>query len=210
MPWIKGNGQRGYDEANLPTAEEKREQYEVGKQLLAEAGYVEIGMDHFALPTDALYHAQQEERIHRNFMGYNASKTQVMLGLGVSAISDSWYSFAQNVKGINEYYHLLENDILPVFRGHILTEEDLKVRQHILNLMCHFKTSWETPALYFDELPEVLIKLKELEADGLLIFEHKGLRVTEKGKPFVRNVCLPFDLRLQRNKPETKLFSMTI
>ena len=210
VPWIKGNGQRGYDEANLPTAEEKREQYEVGKQLLAEAGYVEIGMDHFALPTDALYHAQQEERIHRNFMGYNASKTQVMLGLGVSAISDSWYSFAQNVKGINEYYHLLENDILPVFRGHILTEEDLKIRKHILNLMCHFKTSWETPALYFDELPEVLIKLKELEADGLLIFENKGLQVTEKGKPFVRNVCLPFDLRLQRNNPETKLFSMTI
>ena len=83
-----------------------------------------------------------------------------MLGLGVSAISDSWYSFAQNVKGINEYYHLLENDILPVFRGHILTEEDLKIRKHILNLMCHFKTSWETLALYFDELPEVLIKLK--------------------------------------------------
>ena len=210
VPWIKGNGQRGYDEAHLPTAEEKREQYEVGKQLLAEAGYVEIGMDHFALPTDALYHAQQEEHIHRNFMGYTASKTQVMLGLGVSAISDSWYSFAQNVKGINEYYHLLENDILPVFRGHILTEEDLKIRKHILNLKCHFKTSWETPALYFDELPEVLIKLKELEADGLLIFENKGLRVTEKGKPFVRNVCLPFDLRLQRNKPETKLFSMTI
>ena len=194
----------------MPTAEEKREQYEVGKQLLAEAGYVEIGMDHFALPTDALFHAQQEERIHRNFMGYNASKTQVMLGLGVSAISDSWYSFAQNVKSINEYYHLLENEILPVFRGHILTEEDLKIRQHILNLMCHFKTSWETPVLYFDELPEVLIKLKELESDGLLIFEHKGLRVTERGKPFVRNICLPFDLRLQRNKPETKLFSMTI
>lgn len=210
VPWIKGNGQRGYDAANLPTAEEKREQYETGKQLLLEAGYVEIGMDHFALPTDDLYHAQQEERIHRNFMGYNASKTQVMLGLGVSAISDSWYSFAQNVKGLSEYYHLLENNILPVFRGHMLTDEDLKIRQHILNLMCHFKTSWNEPALYFEELPEVLIKLKELEADGLLVFETKALRVTEKGKPFVRNICLPFDLRLQRNKPETKLFSMTV
>ncbi|MEH6656790.1 oxygen-independent coproporphyrinogen III oxidase [Leeuwenhoekiella marinoflava] len=210
VPWIKGNGQRGYEEANLPSAEEKREQYEIGKQLLAEAGYVEIGMDHFALPTDALYHAQQEERIHRNFMGYNASKTQVMLGLGVSAISDSWYSFAQNVKGLNEYYHLLENDILPIFRGHILNEEDLKIRQHILNLMCHFKTNWSEPEQYFNELPEVLIKLKELEADGLLVFESKALRITEKGRPFVRNICLPFDLRLQRKKPETKLFSMTI
>ena len=210
VPWIKGNGQRGYDEAHLPSAEEKRLQYETGKQLLAEAGYVEIGMDHFALPTDDLYHARREERIHRNFMGYNASKTQVMLGLGVSAISDSWYSFAQNVKGLSEYYHLIENNILPIFRGHILTDEDLKIRQHILNLMCHFKTSWKEAELYFEELPEVLIKLKELETDGLLVFEDQGLQVTEKGKPFVRNICLPFDLRLQRNKPGTKLFSMTV
>ena len=100
--------------------------------------------------------------------------------------------------------------MLPVFRGHILTEEDLKIRQHILNLMCHFKTNWKDAALYFTELPEVLVKLKELETDGLLVFEDQGLRVTEKGKPFVRNICLPFDLRLQRNKPETKLFSMTV
>ncbi|PHR99884.1 MAG: oxygen-independent coproporphyrinogen III oxidase [Leeuwenhoekiella sp.] len=210
VPWIKGNGQRGYDEANLPTPEAKREQYETGKRLLLEAGYVEIGMDHFALPTDDLYFAQAEGRLHRNFMGYNASKTKVMLGLGVSAISDSWYSFAQNVKGLNEYYHLLENNILPVYRGHILTEEDLVIRKHILNLMCRFETLWDAPELCFDGLAETLIRLGELEADGLLEFRLNGLRVTEKGKAFVRNICLAFDLRLQRNKPETKLFSMTV
>ncbi|MAW96883.1 MULTISPECIES: oxygen-independent coproporphyrinogen III oxidase [unclassified Leeuwenhoekiella] len=210
VPWIKGNGQRGYDEANLPTAEEKREQYETGKRLLLEAGYVEIGMDHFALPTDDLYFAQQEGRLHRNFMGYNASKTKVMIGLGVSAISDSWYSFAQNVKGLDEYYHLLENDILPVYRGHILTAEDLVIRRHILNLMCGFQTRWDAPELCFDGLAETLIRLGELEADGLVEYILNGLRVTEKGKAFVRNICLAFDLRLQRNKPETKLFSMTI
>ncbi len=210
VPWIKGNGQRGYDEANLPNAEEKREQYETGKRLLLEAGYVEIGMDHFALTTDDLYFAEQEGRLHRNFMGYNASKTRVMLGLGVSAISDSWYSFAQNVKGLDEYYHLLENNMLPVYRGHLLTEEDLVIRQHILNLMCHFETRWDKPELCFDGLAETLIRLGELEADGLIEFMLNGLRVTTKGKAFVRNICLAFDLRLQRNKPETKLFSMTI
>lgn len=94
VPWIKGNGQRGFKNEDLPSAEEKRLQYETGKELLLKAGYVEIGMDHFALKTDALYDAQLNGTIHRNFMGYNSSKTQVMLGLGVSAISDSWYSLS--------------------------------------------------------------------------------------------------------------------
>ena len=210
VPWIKGNGQRGYKEENLPSAKEKRAQYELGKKLLLEAGYVEIGMDHFALPTDTLYKAQQNKTIHRNFMGYTSSKTQAMLGLGVSAISDSWYGFAQNVKGVEEYTHLLENNILPVFRGHILNEEDLKIRTHILNLMCQLQTSWNDNNLYFNEIPEVLIQLKELENDELVILEKDTITVTEKGRPFVRNICMAFDLRLQRNKPERQLFSMTV
>ena len=76
--------------------------------------------------------------------------------------------------------------------------------------MCKFETSWETEALMFNELPDVLIKLKELQNDGLIEIDSKTIRVTEKGRPFVRNVCLPFDRRLQRNKPETQVFSMTI
>ncbi|MCB0399726.1 MAG: coproporphyrinogen III oxidase, partial [Winogradskyella sp.] len=210
VPWIKGNGQRGFKDEDLPTAESKRMQYETGKSLLEKVGYTEIGMDHFALETDGLYKAMQNETMHRNFMGYTASKTQVMIGLGVSSISDSWYGFAQNVKSIEEYYDLLENNIIPVYRGHILNEEDLKIRKHILNLMCHFKTSWLQPGQVFDELPEVLIKLKELEQDGLIEFERKQLTVTEKGKPFIRNICMAFDLLLQRKKPDTQLFSMTI
>jgi oxygen-independent coproporphyrinogen-3 oxidase len=210
VPWIKGNGQRGFKTEDLPTAEEKRIQYETGKEQLINAGYVEIGMDHFALKTDALYEAQLSGTIHRNFMGYNSSKTQVMLGLGVSAISDSWYSFAQNVKGLEAYHSLIENDILPISRGHILTEEDLIIRKHIQNLMCHFETNWEHSAALFPELPQVLSKLKELEADGLIQTLPDGLSVTEKGRPFVRNICLPFDLRLQRKTPETRLFSMTV
>ncbi|MDC1505373.1 oxygen-independent coproporphyrinogen III oxidase [Winogradskyella sp.] len=210
VPWIKGNGQRGYRDEDLPSAASKRLQYETGKALLEKVGYIEIGMDHFALQTDALYKAMQNETLHRNFMGYTASKTQTMIGLGASSISDSWYGFAQNVKSIEAYYHLIEQNIIPVYRGHILNTEDLTIRKHILNLMCHFKTSWLTTELTFSELPEVLIKLKEFETDGLLEFQRKQVTVTEKGKPFIRNICMAFDVLLQRKRPETQLFSMTI
>ncbi|MBN4047307.1 oxygen-independent coproporphyrinogen III oxidase, partial [bacterium AH-315-P13] len=94
VPWIKGNGQRGFKEADLPSPSLKREQYQLGKKLLSKAGYHEIGMDHFALPTDSLFKAMKTHKLHRNFMGYTASKTQTMIGLGVSSISDSWYGFA--------------------------------------------------------------------------------------------------------------------
>ena len=210
VPWIKGNGQRGFKDKDLPTAESKREQYQLGKKLLSEAGYLEIGMDHFALQTDALYKAVSSKKIHRNFMGYSASKTQVMVGLGVSSISDSWLGFSQNVKGIEEYYHLVNEGIIPVYRGHILNNEDLIIRKHILNLMCLLKTSWSNNQDYFTELPDTLIKLKEMEQDGLIIISSNKITVTDKGKPFVRNICMAFDLLLQRSKPESQLFSMTI
>ncbi|MDC8005203.1 oxygen-independent coproporphyrinogen III oxidase [Aureisphaera galaxeae] len=210
VPWIKGNGQRGFKETDLPSAEQKRLQYETGKDLLLKAGYVEIGMDHFALPTDDLYLSQQQGKLHRNFMGYATNPTQLMLGLGVSAISDSWYGFAQNVKSVEEYQEMVNNGILPVYRGHLLTEEDLMVRKHILNIMCRFETYWEDTSLYFEEIPQVITKLSELEKDGLVLLLPNGIRITEKGRVFVRNICLPFDLRLQRKKPGTQLFSMTV
>lgn len=210
VPWIKGNGQRGFKDDDLPSAESKRKQYETGKLILENVGYKEIGMDHFTLKDDSLCEAMQNESLHRNFMGYTASKTQTMIGLGVSSISDSWYGFAQNVKSIEEYYHLIDEGIIPVYRGHILNKEDLKIRKHILNLMCHFKTSWIDETMTFNELPEALIKLKEFEHDGLIEFKDKALNVTEKGRPFIRNICMAFDLLLQRRKPDTQLFSMTI
>jgi oxygen-independent coproporphyrinogen-3 oxidase len=143
-------------------------------------------------------------------MGYSSSKTQLMIGLGVSSISDSWYSFAQNVKSIEEYYHLLDTNTIPVFRGHLLTEEDLIIRSHILNLMCQFETSWTEPKYYFKEIPEVIVQLKEMEKDGLIHFIPNGIQVAEEGKPFVRNICMAFDLLLKRKAPDTALFSMTV
>ena len=209
VPWQKGNGQRGYNDQDLPKGEEKRRQYEIGKEMLSDAGYVEIGMDHFAVQSDSLYQSMENETLHRNFMGYTASKTQLMIGLGVSSISDSWYGFAQNVKNIEEYQHLVSEGIIPVFRGHILDQEDQIIRQHILNLMCHFETECSED-LYFEELPEVLGKLSEMEQDDLVEISGSRIKILDKGRPFVRNICMAFDLRLQRNQPETQLFSMTV
>ncbi|MFN8275141.1 MAG: oxygen-independent coproporphyrinogen III oxidase [Flavobacteriaceae bacterium] len=210
VPWIKGTGQRGFKDEDVPKDDYKRQLYETGKMLLSEFGYHEIGMDHFALETDSLYQAMQNGNLHRNFMGYSSSKTQLMIGLGVSSIGDSWYGFAQNEKNLEDYYQLLEWNKLPVMRGHILSDEDLIVRKHILNLMCQFETSWENQPEMAAEIPDIIVQLSEMIHDGLLVIEGSKMKVTEAGKPFVRNICMAFDLRLKRNAPETQLFSMTV
>jgi oxygen-independent coproporphyrinogen-3 oxidase len=210
VPWIKGNGQRGFKDEDIPKDNEKRILYQIGKELLLKNGYYEIGMDHFALPTDSLFESFQTGKLHRNFMGYSSSKTKLMIGLGVSSISDSWYSFAQNEKNLEDYYQLLEWDKLPIFRGHILSREDLIIRKHILNLMCQFETSWNDKTSYFKEIPEVLLQLDEMQNDGILIIKDNGVEVTEKGKAYIRNICMAFDLHLKRKAPQTELFSMTV
>lgn len=210
VPWIKGVGQRGFDENDLPSAELKRELYEKGKNLLEELGYVEIGMDHFSLPTDSLYRSMKDKTIHRNFMGYSSSSTQLMVGLGMSAISDSWYAFAQNDKTVEGYTERINEGKLPVFRGHILNEEDLIVRRHILNIMCHLETSWADKNMQLAEMPEIVERLEEMQHDGLIDVMENRLQVTEKGRTFVRNIAMAFDLRMIRKQPETRIFSMTV
>lgn len=210
VPWRKGNGQRGYREGDLPKPSVKQEMSEVGKQWLTGMGYKHIGMDHFALGTDALYEAVKKDQLHRNFMGYTASKTKLMIGLGVSSIGDSWSAFAQNVKNIEEYQYLVENKILPLHRGHLLTKADEVVRMHILNLMCDFQTFWEEDQLTIVDFKGITEKLAEFEADGLLVLGKDAVVITEKGRPFVRNIAMAFDVRLQWNQPQTKLFSMTV
>lgn len=210
VPWIKGNGQRGFNEEDIPKDDEKKILYEIGKKLLQLHGYEEIGMDHFALPSDSLYQASVSGGLHRNFMGYGASQTKMMIGLGASAIGDNWYGFAQNVKDIYDYEQMVEWGQLPLFKGHVLTREDLIIRKHILNLMCRFETSWEDEELYFKEIPDVLCQLQEMGSDGLLVIDDRSLQVTDAGKGFIRNICMAFDLRMKRNAPDTLLFSMTV
>ena len=210
VPWRKGTGQRGFKDRDLPRPEEKQKQHEIGKEWLTGMGYKHIGMDHFALGTDNLYDALKNGKLHRNFMGYTSSKTHLMIGLGVSSIGDSWHAFAQNVKNVEEYQHLVQHDIIPVYRGHLLTEEDEIIRRHILNLMCHFQTSWEEDSFKSIVYENIVDHLAELEADGLVIIGKNSALVTEKGRPFVRNIAMAFDVRLHQKKPETQLFSMTV
>ena len=133
-----------------------------------------------------------------------------MVGLGVSAIGDSWYGFAHNEKVLEDYYARLEANELPIFRGHILNAEDLIVRRHILNLMCLLETHWDKPEQQFKELPEVLERLSEMQSDGLIEIGPDYLKITDAGRLFARNICMAFDLRMLRNQPETRIFSMTI
>ena len=209
VPWIKGVGQRGFDENDLPKDSEKRYLYELGKELFFENGYVEVGMDHFALPSDSLCKAMVDKKLHRNFMGYTAGKTELMIGLGMSSISDSWYAFAQNEKSVETYTEKVNNGEIPIFRGHLLTDEDLIIRKHILNLMCNLETEWNV-GLSENTKAGIMERLQELKEDGLLEEQDGKLQVKEEGRMFVRNICMAFDLRLIENKPETRIFSMTI
>ncbi|MBS9460891.1 oxygen-independent coproporphyrinogen III oxidase [Flagellimonas sp. 389] len=210
VPWLKGNGQRGYKENDLPTSLEKKEQYELGKKMLTDFGYKDVGMDHFALETDSLHEAMVKGNLHRNFMGYTSSKTKLMIGLGASSIGDSWYGFAQNVKSLEEYEHLVSCGVIPIYRGHILTKEDQLIRKHILNIMCQFETNWGLGEAQIRDFQKIIDNLSELESDGLVKIESEGIKVTKKGRPFVRNISMAFDLKLHRKKPETRLFSMTV
>ncbi|GAB0157708.1 oxygen-independent coproporphyrinogen III oxidase [Chryseobacterium sp. Alg-005] len=209
VPWVKGVGQRGFDENDLPSGEEKRRLYEDGKKLLQELGYIEVGMDHFSFEHDDLYQSLIQKKLHRNFMGYTSSKTQLMIGLGMSSISDSWYAFAQNVKTVEEYQKMVEEGNIPVVKGHILNEEDLLMRRHILNLMCQLETTFD-PQDSVPELENAFEMLKEMENDELVEILGNTIKITEKGRAFTRNVAMVFDLKMMRNKPETRIFSMTI
>jgi oxygen-independent coproporphyrinogen-3 oxidase len=206
VPWVKGVGQRGYDENDLPQDSEKRALYEVAKSLLEKAGYLEVGMDHFALPHDSLAIAMKNKTLHRNFMGYTTQNTSMLLGLGMSSISDSWFGFAQNEKTVEDYQERVNRGELPVFRGHILSPEELLIRRHILDLMCHFETVVNDKTF----LREVKVRLREMEADGLVVFDGNKLQVTDVGIPFVRNACMAFDKDLQGGEKRERMFSKTV
>lgn len=208
VPWVKGTGQRGFDESDLPKNEEKRLLYDTAKEMLEWAGYHEIGMDHFALASDELYNAFKAQKLHRNFMGYTTKSTHLMIGLGMSAISDSWFGFSQNDKSVSGYIDQVNANKLPILKGHILTEEQLIIRQNILDLMCHFKT--ELHPHLIDENDKIKLRLKEMIKDKLVVIDGNLVQVTPKGIPFVRNCCMAFDLDLVNHTSNQSLFSQTI
>jgi oxygen-independent coproporphyrinogen III oxidase len=207
VPW-KSKAQRRYSEEDLPEPSVKRGLYEMGRAMLEEAGYVEIGLDHFALPTDELYIAAKNGTLHRNFMGYTPRHTELLIGLGCSSISDTGTAFMQNVKEVEAYEEVVNSGVLPILKGHELTAEDRLIRQHITNLMCQFSTSWDTAvASYFND---ALVRLQPLADDGLVEYTSNSITILPAGHPFVRNIAMCLDARLWSQQPTTPVFSKSV
>jgi oxygen-independent coproporphyrinogen-3 oxidase len=208
VPWLKP-GQRKFTESDLPEGTTKRNLYEQGRIAFEEAGYVEIGMDHFSLPDDPLYISKKDGRLHRNFMGYTNHPTELLIGLGASAISDTWTGFAQNEKKVENYYKKIEEGIFPFFKGHMLSAQDQIFRKHILDLMCRGETILDTTKP--DEaMDQVIERLKELANDQLIEVPSQHVIVTSIGKTFLRNICLAFDVKFYEHQHEKQLFSKAV
>jgi oxygen-independent coproporphyrinogen-3 oxidase len=208
VPWLKP-GQRRYSETDLPTDIEKRMLYTLGRELMLEAGYSDIGMDHFALPGDELCKAAESGRLHRNFMGYTERPTNLLIGLGCSAISDAWMAFSQNIKTVEEYQQAVNEGHFPIQRGHVLTREDLLIRQHILNLMCRYESDFNITFCNEAFFEKIKHRLDELVEDRLVSIHDKRIRITEQGRLFLRNICLAFDNRYHSRQQATNVFSTT-
>ena len=199
VPW-KSKGQRRYTEADLPSASQKWQMYNTGKQLLETAGFVSIGMDHFALPEDKLFTAAASGHLHRNFMGYTTTRSKLIIALGASSISDSWNAFAQNEKVVEAYEEKVNSGILPLVSGHLLSEEDIIIRKKILQLMCENKASLDSKLLSPAFIKNVFLKLRAMKADGLVTIDEENIIVTTKGNSFIRNISAALDIRLWRNE----------
>jgi oxygen-independent coproporphyrinogen-3 oxidase len=204
VPWIKP-AQRSYQDEDLPVAGEKRALYELAREMLSTAGYIEIGMDHFALPHDGMAEAQRQETLHRNFQGYTETRTSVLLGLGVSAISETPTCFHQNEKAFPVYERRVRQGEIPTLRGHLLSEEDQELREQILQFMTRFRVD-----LMPEQREDARVFLQPMIEDGLVKVTGKTLELTEKGTPFLRNACMFFDRRLRSQEQRPQVFSQAL
>jgi oxygen-independent coproporphyrinogen-3 oxidase len=197
--------QRRIAAEDLPSAEEKLQIMVLAIKKLTEAGYVYVGMDHFALPHDELAVAARQAGLHRNFQGYSTRPDSDLIAFGISAISKVGATYSQNVKTLDEYYDRLDRGELPVLRGIELTADDLLRRAVIQSLMCRFELSIEAIEIahlidfgqYFADECE---RLKELEAEGLVKLEPGWISVTPRGRLLVRTVAMVFDRHLARGE----------
>jgi oxygen-independent coproporphyrinogen-3 oxidase len=176
---------------------------------LTEAGYVYIGMDHFAKPTDELATAQRQGRLHRNFQGYSTYAECDLLAFGVSAIGKVGPTYAQNVKTLDEYYDILDTGRLPVLRGIELTPDDLLRRAIIQALMCHFELSIESIQIahlidFKQYFAAELADLREMEKGGLLTIDDQWITVLPAGRMLVRAIAMVFDKYLRADRERTR------
>ena len=194
--------QRRISQYELPTAAAKISMLSEAITTFLDAGYVYIGMDHFALPTDSLAIAKQQGRLHRNFQGYSTQADADLIGLGVSSIGKIGATYSQNAKTLEEYYDRLDQGRFPVTRGLALSRDDLIRRSVIMAIMCHGELRYESIELsYMIDFKEYfsheLTLLKEKESTGMLVMEDDGFKVTETGWFFIRAIAMVFDRYLQ-------------
>ena len=216
VPWIRPH-QRRINQQDLPNPALKIELISAAAEAFLRAGYVAIGMDHFALPGDDLAIAARERRLHRNFMGYTTQPARDVLGIGMSAIGDVCGAFSQNVKKLPAYYAALDAGHFPVERGYALTLDDLVRRTVISELMCNFHVERRAIAAqhgvefdtYFARELDTLAGGGGPVADGLLEITDEGLTVTPRGRLFVRTICMHFDKYLPAHQGQA-VFSRTV
>ncbi len=217
VPWIKAN-QRKLDAAQLPSPETKLRLFCIARERFLGAGYVPIGMDHFALPDDELALAVRARRLHRNFMGYTVKMGTDMIGVGVSAIGDIRGCYAQNVKKLSTYYRALDEGKLPIERGYRLDRDDL-IRRHVISrIMCNFHLDRDEVEARFgiDFADYFATELAALTAPdgpvrhGFLELRPESLEVVGNGRLFVRNIAMVFDRHLRGKKGDKPIFSRTV
>jgi len=201
--------QRRISSTEIPTAASKVTMLSRSMAALMAAGYVYIGMDHFALPEDSLAVAKRQGRLQRNFQGYSTQPDCDMIGLGVSSIGRVGPTYSQNAKTLEEYYDFLDQGQFPIVKGLALTKDDLLRRSVIMALMCQGRLSYESIELAYlikfkDYFAKELEVLQGQVQEGLVDLEDSGIRVTEKGWFFVRAVAMVFDKHLQTDRTRAK------
>jgi len=206
--------QRRIDEAAIPSPQEKLNILEHSINKLLDAGYIFIGMDHFAKPDDELTIAQQDGKLYRNFQGYSTQADCDLIGLGVTSIGYVGGGFFQNKKEMDAYTEAVEQGEFPVFRGYILSDEDHLRRQVIMRLMCDFALDYSQFETEFDidfkkHFADGLADLQEMSTDNLVDLREDGLSVLPAGRLLIRNVAMVFDEYLQKKKEGTS-FSKVI
>jgi oxygen-independent coproporphyrinogen-3 oxidase len=201
--------QRRIHAVDLPPGASKLTMLSSAMRVLMTAGYVYVGMDHFALPSDALAVAKRQGRLHRNFQGYSTQPDCDLVALGVSSIGRVGATFSQNVKTLDEYYDLLNQGRLPVARGMALSRDDLVRRAVIMALMCQGSVLFESIELshlinFKTYFAAELEALTDMQAQGLLSLDDSGIHVSELGWFFVRGVAMVFDRYLQTDRNRAK------
>lgn len=197
--------QRQMNSNDIPSPQVKLEILQQAIFQLTKAGYVYIGMDHFAKPNDELTKAQNNKNLYRNFQGYSTHADCDLIGLGVTSIGKVANCYSQNVKTIEEYYALLDNNQLPVFRGVELNDDDLLRREVINQLICHYYLNFEEIEKQFEinfgsYFETELTQIQKMQTDGLVTLGDKEITVNPIGYLLIRNICMVFDRYLAGSK----------